>query len=122
MEIKLSAYADDSNFFVINIKSLRLIFNICNSFGKFSSLKQNLEKSEACWIGCAKGRPDKPANYNWIDLTTGKIRVLGAYNSYDTDLANQYNFFDTITKMKTCLNLECNMDCLHQATSLICTK
>ena len=58
-EIKLSAYADDSSFFVVNTKSLRLIFNICESFEEFSSLKLNLEKSEACWIPSAKGRPDK---------------------------------------------------------------
>ena len=47
-EIKLSACADDSSFFVVNIKSLHLIFNICDSFEEFSSLKLNLEKSEAC--------------------------------------------------------------------------
>ena len=47
-EIKLSAYADDSSFFVVNTKLLHLIFNICESFEEFSSLKLNLEKSEAC--------------------------------------------------------------------------
>ena len=67
---------------------LHLIFNICKSFEEFSSLKLNLEKSEARWIGSAKGRPDKPANCNWIDLVCDKIRILGVYNSYDTDLAN----------------------------------
>ena len=103
-EIKLSAYADDSSFFVVNTKSLRLIFNICESFEEFSSLKLNLEKSEACWIGSAKGRPDKPANCNWIDLVCDKIRILGVYNSYDTDLANRHNFFDIIGNMKSCLN------------------
>ena len=87
-EIKRSAYEDDSNFFVINTKSLRLIFNICNSFEEFFHLKLDFEKSRACWIDCAKGRPDKPANCNWIDLTSDKIRILRAYNSYDTDLAN----------------------------------
>ena len=30
-EITLSAYADNSNFFLINIKSLCLIVNICDS-------------------------------------------------------------------------------------------
>ena len=103
-EIKLSACADDSSFFVVNTKSLRLILKICESFEEFSSLKLNLEKSEACWIGSTKGRPDKPANCNWIDLVCDKIRILGVYNSYDTDLANRHNFFDIIGKMKSCLN------------------
>ena len=91
-EIKLSVYANDSSFFVVNTKSLHLIFNICESFEEFSSLKLNLEKPEACWIGSAKGRPDKPANCNWIDLVCDKIGILGVYNSYDTDLANRHNF------------------------------
>ena len=46
--IQVSAYADDSSFFVVNTKSLRLIVNICESSEEFSSLKLNLEKSEAC--------------------------------------------------------------------------
>ena len=37
-EIKLSAYADDSSFFVVDTKSLRLIFNICESFEDFPLL------------------------------------------------------------------------------------
>ena len=93
-EIKLSAYADDGSFFVVNTKSLRIIFNICESFEEFSSLKLNLEKSKACWIGSAKGRPDKPEIVTGLNLVCDKIRILGIYNSYDTDLANRHNFFD----------------------------
>ena len=85
-EIKLSAYADDGSFFVIDVQSLQLIFLMCNQFREFSSLKLNLEKSEACWIGKAKGREDKPIDCNWINLCNDKIRILGVYNSYDTDL------------------------------------
>ena len=92
-EIKLSAYADDGSFFVIDVQSLQLIFLMCNQFREFSSLKLNLKKSEACWIGKANGREDKPIDCNWINLCNDKIRILGVYNSYDTDLENIYNFF-----------------------------
>ena len=34
-EIKLSAFADDANFFVSNIKSFELIFNACSEFQTF---------------------------------------------------------------------------------------
>ena len=61
-EIKLSAYADDGNFLTTNVQSLNLIFNTCETFEHFSSLKLNLEKSEACWIGSARGKADKPIN------------------------------------------------------------
>ena len=66
---------------------------MCNQFREFSSLKLNLEKSEACWIRKAKGREDKPIDCNWINLCNDKIRILGVCNSYDTDLENIYNFF-----------------------------
>ena len=102
-EIKLSTYADDGSFFVIDVQSLQLIFFMCNQFREFSSLKLNLEKSEACWIGKAEGREDKPIDCNWINFCNDKIRILGVNNSYDTDLENIYNFFSVISKIKNCL-------------------
>ena len=91
IEIKLSAYADDGSLFVTDIHSVQITFFICNQFKEFSWLKLNLEKSEACWIGKAKVREDKPFDCNWINLYNDKIRILGVYNSYDTDLENSYN-------------------------------
>ena len=35
-----------------------------------------------------------------MSVTTDKIKILGAYNGYDTDLAYRHNFFDIISKMK----------------------
>ena len=90
-KIKLSTYADDGNVLTNNVQ-LNLIFNTCETFEHFSSLKLNLEKSEACWIGSAGGKADKPINCRSIDLNTDKTRTLGVYNSYDTDLANKCNF------------------------------
>ena len=59
-EIKLSAFVDDANFLVSNIKSLGLVFNTCLGFQTFSSLKLNLEKLEACWIGAARASTHTP--------------------------------------------------------------
>ena len=109
-EIKLSAYADDGNFLITNVQSLNLIFNTCETFEHFSSLKLNLEKSEACWIGSARGKADKPTNCRWINLNTDKIRTLGVYNSYDTDLANKCNFFSIVDNIENCLNLWSSRD------------
>ena len=54
-EIKLSAYADDADFLTLDVKSLELIFQTCETFQSFSSLKLNLNKSEACWMGAKRG-------------------------------------------------------------------
>ena len=59
---------------------------MCDRFREFSSLKLNLEKSEACWTGKAKGREDKPIDSNWINLCNDKIRILGVYNCYDMSI------------------------------------
>ena len=104
-EVKISAYADDGNFLVLNTHSLNLFFQTCHTFEQFSSLKLNLEKSEACWIGSPRGKQDKLVDCNWINLCTDKIRTLGVFNSYDTDLADTHNFFSIIGKIKNCLNL-----------------
>ena len=73
-EIKLSAFADDADFLIYNVNSLKLIFDI---------LKLNLEKSEACWIGRARGSTNTPISCKWVDLNNQAIRTLGIFNSYD---------------------------------------
>ena len=62
-EIKLSAFADDADFLVSFVKSLQLIFDVCLRFQSYSSLKLNLEKSEACWIGRTRCLTNTPINY-----------------------------------------------------------
>ena len=104
-EVKISAYADDGNFLVLDIHLLNLIFQTCHTFEQFSSLKLNLEKSKAYWIGSARGKQNKPVDCNHINLGTDKIRTLGVFNSYDIDLADTHNFFSVIDKIKNCLNL-----------------
>ena len=53
--MRLKSNSDDGSFFVADTHSLQVIFLIYNQFREFTSLKLNLEKSEACWIGKAKG-------------------------------------------------------------------
>ena len=66
--IKLSAYADDADFFTSDVRPLALIFQTCKTFQVYSSLKLNLEKSETCWIGAKWGSKETPINCKWTDL------------------------------------------------------
>ena len=50
IEIKLSAYADDTTFFVKDSQSLQRILKLMKEFQVFSSLTTNVEKCEASWI------------------------------------------------------------------------
>ena len=60
-EVKISAYADDTYFFALDIRSLLAVLD---TFQEFSSLKLNLEKCQACWIGAAKDKSHTPINCN----------------------------------------------------------
>ena len=104
-EIKLSAFADDADFLIANVKSLKLIFDICSRFQSYSSLKLNLEKSEACWIGRARGSNNTPISYKWVDLNNQAIRTLGIFNSYDQDLVQKLNFLDNLKCLSEVLQL-----------------
>ena len=66
--IKLSVYADDTYFIALDASSFQQVFIICNTFEEFSSLKLNLDKCQACWIGSAKSTLDTPIDCNWVNI------------------------------------------------------
>ena len=71
--VKLSAYADDTYFFTLDVNSLRLILITCDNIEEYSSLKLSVEKCHACWIGNAKGKQDAPINCNSVNLVVDKV-------------------------------------------------
>ena len=106
--IKLSAYADDTYFLASYVISLQYIFKTCEIFQQFSSLKLNLDKSHACWIGVVKEKSETPINCPWANLQMDKIAVLGTYCSYDLLLAEKYNLLNLVSAVNECLNMwEC---------------
>ena len=103
--VKLSAYADDTYFFIIDVNSLWLILNTCDKLEEYSSLKLSVEKCQACWIGSAKGTQDAPINCNWINLVEDNVLTLGVHMSYDVTLAEKCNVLNLITSMKEVLRI-----------------
>ena len=65
IEIKLSAYADDTTFFMKDSQSVQRILKLMKEFQVFSSLTFNVEKCEASWIGRAKNRTSKQVKCKW---------------------------------------------------------
>ena len=92
IEIKLSAYADDTTFFVKDAQCLRRILKLMKKFREFSSLRINVEKCEASWIGRAKNRTSKPIKCKWSSLTKSCIKILGIHFSYNKALAEKETF------------------------------
>ena len=63
--------------YLLNNKTFQLIY---------SSLKLNLEKSDACWIGNGMGSDERLINCKWVNIKCSGIHTLGIFNSYDKDL------------------------------------
>ena len=68
IEIQLTAFADDTTFLVEDVQCLRNS-KFVKEFRSFSSLKFNVEKCEAWWIGSSRNKHTKPIQCKWISLT-----------------------------------------------------
>ena len=74
IEIKLSAYADDTTFFVKDSQSLQRILKLMKEFRVFSSLTINVEKCEASWIGRAKTELQSQSSVNGHSLQRAVLK------------------------------------------------
>ena len=104
IEIKLTAFADDTTFLVKDVQSLRRILKLSKNFKIFSSLKSNVEKCEACWIGRSRNKHGKPIQCKWISHTIS-IKILGAHFTYNKQLDEKMNFYQLIIDSRTLLNI-----------------
>ena len=104
IEITLTAFADDTTFLVKDVQSLRRILKLSKTFEIFSSLKFNVEKCEACWIGRSRSKHTKPIQCKWISLTQSCIKILGAHFTYNKQLDEKMNFYRLIIDSRTLLN------------------
>ena len=105
ISLKLSAYADDAYYFLKDMASLEVLFQLFSNLEEFLSLKVNLDKCEARWIGASKFDTDKPFSCNWVSLTDSSVRVLGNFISYNDLIANQLNFPNIIPNVKELLGI-----------------
>ena len=92
VELKLSWYADNGYFMVKTVDSIEKNLRYFDIYSLYSSLKVNLEKCEACWLGKAKFGDDKPISCKWTALNNYCIRILGSFFSYDAVLSQKVNF------------------------------
>ena len=74
-------------------------------FQEFSSLKINVKKCEACWLGKARHRTTQPASCKWTSLTKSCIKILGITFSYNKALADKENYYTLSLDCHTLLNI-----------------
>ena len=101
----LTAYADDTTFFVSDIASVNEIVKSFNVFSKYSGLKLNTSKCEICGIGVKNNVPVALCGFKNVILTDDSIRVLGIHFSYNYNLFLERNFLDVIKNLETVLKI-----------------
>ena len=101
----LTAYADDTTFFVKDLDSVKLILDIFGSFSCFSGFKLNTSKCEVCGIGVLKGVDTALCNIKNVNLTNNFIRILGYHFSYNKTIATDKNFLSVVRKMNKLLSV-----------------
>ena len=105
IKILLFTFADDTTVIIKEIHSVNRILKYMKLYEVFSSLRENVDKSGACWIGRSKGRTDKPLKCKWVCLLTDAIKILSTYFSYDKQIATNKNFIRLIIDSRALLNL-----------------
>ena len=73
-EIRISQYADDCTFVVLNTLSVSKILNICELYGFVSGAKLNKEKSWGVWIGNWGNRDNNLFGIQW---TNNNLKICG---------------------------------------------
>lgn len=71
----MTQLADDTTLFVKDIKDIQNAISTINTFGKYSGLALNINKTEGMWIGKSKLSTEQIGNIKWSD----KVKVLGVF-------------------------------------------
>ena len=101
----LSAYADDTTFFVQDLNSISIIIDTFTIFSNYSGFKLNMAKCEVAGIGVLKRVKTALCNMKNVDLTKDSINILGFYFSYDEKLVTDKNYITVIKKMVNTLKI-----------------
>ena len=98
-----SAYADDTNFFLRDKRSIKELINTFARVSKYSGLKPNYEKCEIAGIGVLKSVKVVVCGIKCIDLCNDTIKITGIQFSYNMKKRNEKSFLDSITKIQNVL-------------------
>ena len=98
-----TAFANDSTFFLNDLRSVKNLIDTFIVFSLFSGLKANFSRCEITGLGCLKGVLEAVCRLRFINLTTDTIKILGVHSSYNSTLKVQNNFLDTVKNIQQVL-------------------
>ena len=101
-EVKLLQYADDTVFFMSDKRSLEIISEELELFGKVAGPKLNKSKTAVMWLGDSKSKwLLDDLGLSWTDAPT---KYLGFYISPDMDKTRTLNWENKLTKLQRLLD------------------
>ena len=101
----LSAYADDTTFFLSDLDSVKAVFDTFDEFSKFSGMKINKSKCELAGIGVKNSVLTALTGVKNVSLLNSCIRVLGVNFTYNTKLFAEKNYVDCIKKIQNVIRV-----------------
>ena len=104
-EVKLTSFADDATYFLLNIASVYQLFMVFDEFQAYSSLKVSREKSEISGLGLAKVELGALCGCKTVNLLTDSIYILGIHHSYNQKLAENRNQLSLIGGLQNVISL-----------------
>ena len=96
--IKISQLADDTTLFCTSKEEIYLAFNDIETFGSFSGLLMNKNKTGGIWVGKLKHSKDKVEGIKWSEIP---IKAMGVYFGNNKEECEKLNWENKIDKMNT---------------------
>ena len=100
-EFKISQFADDTTLTLDGSQvSLQAALNTLETYGTYSGLKINKEKTKVIWLGRKKHSKDKLNVSVNLDWGCSEFTLLGIKFSTDMEKMSDANFTPALAKMK----------------------
>ena len=102
-EFLYTAYADNTNFFRKDRKSIAELMNKKNTFSNFSGLKPNKTKCEIAGIGVLNGVQVALCDMKCVNFNDETTQILGVHFSYNKNLEQDKKCWEHIVKIESTL-------------------
>ena len=100
LEAKISMFADDTQLFNKDERSVEKSFDIFSKYEKASGSRINYNETKAISIGTARNRRPK---FNKLSRIKENVKTLGVHHGYNVD--NDKMWKDIIDRMKNCIQV-----------------
>lgn len=100
--LKITQLADDTTLFVKSEQDIKNALHTIDTFGNFSGLKLNKQKTTGLWIGNLKFRA--PTTLHNISITNDHVKALGIYFGTNKAECHKLNWDSKLESCQTLIN------------------